>query len=157
MTPKVREQIESVAGMTITELRQRYAEVFGEETTSRHKRFLQKRIAWRLQANEEGGLTERALRRARELANDVDLRLLAPKGGKTVVKQFTPTRDRRIPVPGTIITREYRGRTVCVTVMPDGFEWGGEFYRSLSAAARAITGTRWNGLAFFGLTKRKGR
>ena len=65
--------------MTMGELRGKYLEVFGEETRSYHKAFLRKRIAWRLQALAEGGLSERARRRAGELANDADLRLRAPR------------------------------------------------------------------------------
>jgi len=151
MSPEVAKQIEALDDLTVAELREKYAEVFGEETRSRHKRFLQKRIAWRLQANEEGGLSERALRRARELANEADLRLLAPEPRRTVVRAFKPSQDRRLLMPGTVLTREYRGRTIAVTVLDEGFECEGKVYRSLSAVARAVTGTRWNGLLFFGL------
>jgi hypothetical protein len=87
MTPKVAQQVEALGDMTIAELRERYAEVFGEVTRSSHKDFLRKRIAWRMQANEEGGLSARALSRAKELANDADLRLLAP-AARTVVRPF---------------------------------------------------------------------
>ena len=162
MKPSIAKQIEALQDMTVPELRERYAEVFGEESRSRHKRFLQKRIAWRLQANEEGGLSERALRRAEELARESDLRLIAPKGGgiqpgRTEVRAFKPTRDRRLPMPGTVITREYKGRTVSVTVLDEGFEYEGEIYRSLTAIARAVTGTHWNGFHFFGLAGKGGR
>ncbi len=60
MTPKVAQQVEALRDMTVAELRERYAVVFGEESRSSHKDFLRKRIAWRLQANEEGGLSDRA-------------------------------------------------------------------------------------------------
>jgi hypothetical protein len=161
MSPGVRKQVEALEGMTAPELRERYAEVFGEETASQHKRFLQKRIAWRLQANEEGGLSERARRRAEELANDADLRLTAPTRmneepaavRQTSIRKFSPTHDRRLPMPGAVLTREYRGRTVSVTVLDEGFEYHGEVYRSLSAVAKAVTGSHWNGYGFFGLTK----
>ncbi|MBD3334314.1 MAG: DUF2924 domain-containing protein [Candidatus Eisenbacteria bacterium] len=153
MKPHIAEQIEALEDLTVAELRERYAEVFGEETRSRHKTFLRKRIAWRLQANEEGGLLERALRRARELANEADLRLLAPRG-RTETHRFRTSHDRRLPMPGAVITREYRGRTVSVTILDDGFEYEGELYRSLTAIAKAVTGTHWNGFLFFGLGER---
>ncbi|MBU1699669.1 MAG: DUF2924 domain-containing protein [Candidatus Eisenbacteria bacterium] len=143
MTPRVAREIERLSDMTVAELREKYGEVFGEETRSRHKDFLRKRIAWRLQANEEGGLSERALRRAKELANESDLRLIAPRG-RTEVHRFRPSHDRRLPMPGTVITREYRGQTISVMVLDEGFEYEGEVYRSLSAMARKITGTQWN-------------
>ncbi|MBU1949391.1 MAG: DUF2924 domain-containing protein, partial [Candidatus Eisenbacteria bacterium] len=79
MKPSIAKEIERQSDKTAAELREKYGEVFGEETRSRHKDFLRKRIAWRLQANEEGGLSERALHRARELANEADLRLIAPR------------------------------------------------------------------------------
>ena len=79
MTPKVAKQVDALRDMTVAELREQYAEVFGEASHSRHKDFLRKRITWRLQANEEGGLSERALSRAEKLAKDSDLRLIAPR------------------------------------------------------------------------------
>jgi hypothetical protein len=155
MTPKVAKQVESLRDMTVAELRERYAEVFGEDTRSSHKDFLRKRIAWRLQANEEGGLSNRALRRAEELANDADLRLLAP-AARTVVGPFRPSGDRRLPMPGTVLTREYHGQVVTVTVPDAGFEYAGQVYRSLTAVAKAVTGSHWNGLLFFGLAGKGG-
>ena len=73
-------RIAALQDMTLADLRETYHEVFGEETRSRHKDFLRKRIAWRLQANEEGDLSERAKRRAAELANDADIRVRVPAG-----------------------------------------------------------------------------
>lgn len=150
MTQSMERQIEELGDMSAAELREKYREVFCEETSSRHKGFLRKRIIWRLQANAEGGLSERARRRAAELADEADLRLLAPVTRELVVRR-APPRDRRLPVPGTVLTREYRGRTVAVAVLDDGFEYGGAVYWSLTAVARAVTGTHWNGYHFFGL------
>jgi len=161
MKPDIAKQVEALRDMTLAELQERYQEVFEEPTTSRHKIHLQKRIAWRLQANAEGGLSERALRRVEELANEADLRMLAPKDskglalapGRTVIGRISPTHDRRLPMPGAVLTREYRGRTIRVTVLDAGFEYDGTMYRSLTAVARAITGTHWNGYHFFALTQ----
>jgi hypothetical protein len=155
MTPKVAQQVDALRDMTVAELRERYAEIFGEATRSSHKDFLRKRITWRLQANEEGGLSDRALRRAKELANDADLRLLAP-AARTVVCRFRPSHDRRLPMPGTVLQREYHGQVVTVTVLDAGFEYAGQVYRSLTAVAKAITGSHWNGQLFFGLTGKGG-
>ena len=79
MNAKVLEQIEALRSMTVSRLRERYREVFGEESRSNHKQFLFRRIAWRLQANAEGDLSERARKRALEIADDADLRIRAPK------------------------------------------------------------------------------
>jgi hypothetical protein len=155
MTSKVAKQVEALHDMTVAELREKYAAVFGEHTRSRHKEFLRKRIAWGLQAKAEGGLSERAERRAEKLAKDSDLRLIAPR--RTVTRPFRPSGDRRLPMPGTVLTREYRGQTVSVTVLDDGFEYRGTVYRSLTAAAKAVTGSQWNGLLFFGIASKGGK
>ncbi len=149
--------------MTVPELRRKYAEVHGEETRSRHREHLIRRIAWRAQANEEGDLPERARRRALEIASDADLRTRAPAlngaaaaqspagSGRTVTKPIEVPTDPRLPMPGTLLMREYKGRTIHVRVLPSGFDYEGTVYRSLSAVARAVTGAHWNGYLFFGL------
>ncbi|MGH9633065.1 MAG: DUF2924 domain-containing protein [Bryobacteraceae bacterium] len=78
-TTALQEQLEGLRHMTVGQLKDKYLEVFGEESRSNHKQFLFRRIAWRIQANVEGGLSERARRRALEIANDADLCIRAPK------------------------------------------------------------------------------
>jgi len=150
--------------MTVTQLRDKYLEVFAEPTRSANKDFLFKRLAWRIQSLAEGGLSERARRRAEELARDADLRTTLPRsptatGGaaeRTVtLPAAKPTAHDRLPVPGTVLTRAYRGRQIAVKVMPHGFEYEGTSYRSLTAVAQAVTGSHWNGHLFFGLTAAK--
>lgn len=145
--------------MTVPELRQRYAEVFGEPSRCRHKQHLIKRIIWRMQANEQGDLSERARKRAEELANGADLRLTAPKvkgtaaPGRTVTMS-APAPPGRVPPSGTILSRQYEGREVRVLVLEKGFEHEGQVYRSLSAVAKAVTGSHWNGWLFFGIARK---
>jgi len=159
----VEKEVAALKAMTVPELRARYAEVFGEECRSHHKALLWKRIIWRMQANAEGGLSERARRRAEELANDADLRIYAPKvtaaagAGRVAVGRIATPADGRLPVPGTVLVREYKGQTIRVTVLDDGFEHGGEVYRSLSALAQKVTGAHWNGMLFFGLAGKEGK
>ncbi len=152
--------IMTLTRMTVHELQDRYIEVFGERTRSNHKQYLIKRIAWRLQAQHEGDLSLRARRRARELANDADLRVRAPtesqatvpvEGDLVVRAKFDVPIDERLPMPGTVLSREYKGRVVLVRVLRRGFEYEGEVYRSLSAVTKAVTGSHWNGYHFFGL------
>ena len=101
--------------MTVKELLDRYVEVFGEETRGRNKPWLVKRIAWRMQAQAEGDLSDRARQRAAELANDADLRMNPPKERPAAPAERTATTvlringDQRVPLPGTIITRPYKG------------------------------------------------
>jgi len=150
-------EIAALGRMTVPELRRRYAEVFGEGTTSRHREFLVRRIVWRIQANEEGGLSERARLRAMELAADSDVRLTAPRtkptapAGEKVVATIEVRQDERLPMPGAVITRHYKGQSVQVRVLPHGFEHEGEIYRTLSAVAKKITDSHWNGFRFFEL------
>jgi Protein of unknown function (DUF2924) len=155
----IEKEVAALKRMTVKELRARYAEVFGEETPANNKPWLVKRIAWRVQALAEGDLSERARQRAGELANDADLRLSPPKvkpvpipADRTKVA-FLQTADGRLPLPGTIITRLYKGAKVEVKVLPKGFEYEGEVFKSLSAVARAITGQHCNGYYFFRLGK----
>ena len=142
--------------LSTRDLRARYAETFGETTNANNRIWLVKRIAWRLQVQAEGDLSERARRRADELANDADLRL-SPPWEKTVretpdLPQMPAPRgkgDERVPPPGTIITRTYKGESLQVQVLPDGFAFEGAVFKSLSAVARAITGQHCNGFHFF--------
>jgi len=164
METNVGKEIAGLERMTVGELRTRYAEVFGETTNAHHKQWLTRRIIWRIQAVAEGDLSERARHRARELANDADLRVSAPKTlqaansstanhTKATVRIAT---GRRLPMPGTIITREYKGRMLQVRVLKRGFEFEGETYKSLSAVAKKITGSHCNGYLFFRLIKEGG-
>jgi len=161
MSMNVAREVAALKRMTVKELRGRYLDVFGETTRSGNKDWLWKRIAWRMQANAEGDLTERARRRAEELANDADLRLRRPPDRPAPSAAGT-TRTAKVDfgsragelMPGTLLTRPYKGRMVTVTVLDNGFEHEGEVYRSLSAVAKAVTGSHWNGNYFFGL---KGR
>jgi hypothetical protein len=152
----------ALSRLTVPELKQRYAEVFGEPTRTNHKQHLIKRIVWRMQALREGGLSERARRRALELADDAEIRLSAPRTvapgpGTTLAAAFDAGRPASFPKPGAVLRREYKGQRVVVRVLPRGFEYEGEVYRSLTAIARKITGAHWNGVSFFGLPSARGK
>ena len=149
-------QIAGLGRMQIAELRERYQEVFGEPTATAHKQHLVRRIAWRLQVLAEGDLSDRAHRRALKIADDRDLRVVPAsriKLGRAAAKSKPIQPDPRRPQPGSVLSRTFRGQTIEVKVLEDGFHYQGQRYGSLSAVARAATGTRWNGLVFFGLGK----
>jgi hypothetical protein len=146
-------EVAALQRLTIGQLRQRFAEVFGEATVASNRTWLVKRITWRLQALAEGDLSERARRRAAELARDADLRLNPPRR-KTITVAPEPVSepapiDLRLPPPGTILTRPYKGQQLHVQVLTDGFAYAGTVYPSLSAVAQAITGSHCNGFHFF--------
>jgi hypothetical protein len=158
MSVNVAKEVAALKKLTMRELRARYAVAFGESTNANNKAWLLKRIVWRLQANAEGDLTGRARRRATELANDADLRLAPPKPKEPPEERkriavMPMNSANRLPPPGSVITREYKGETLRVTVLADGFEFEGERYKSLSAVAKAVTGQHMNGYLFFRLTK----
>ena len=164
MSLNVGKEVAVLERMTVRELKERYAELFGEETRTHNRAWLFKRIAWRIQSLAEGDLSERAKQRAAELAHDADLRLSPPKVvqparvavGPTATGPLAISPNDRLPVPGTIITREYRGETWEVQVLPNGFEFEGETYKSLSAVAKKITGQHLNGYHFFRLNRKDG-
>ena len=152
----ITKEVTAMERMTVDQLRVKYAEVFGERTNGRHKQWLIKRIAWRLQANAEGSLSERARRRAMELANDADIRTTPPRERKLTpgaeertTTAATTVQANAVLLPGTVLKREYKGQSVRVNVLVDGFEWEGERYKSLTAVAKAITGSHMNGFRFF--------
>jgi hypothetical protein len=156
-------EIEGLRRASMAGLREKYREVFHEETRCQHREHLFRRIAWRLQALAEGDLSERARNRANEIAQDADLRTVAPRDFFTVGSGHVQTtrgnrreQDSRLPLPGTVLRRTWKGRTILVEVLAKGFRYENQQYSSLSAIAVAVTGTRWNGLSFFGLTRPAG-
>jgi hypothetical protein len=159
MTEQAYREIIQLDGMTAKSLQHRYFEVFGELSNSCNAAYLRKRIAWRIQSLSEGGLSERAKKRATELACEADIRQRAPLEVELAPNSkipFPPARDTRLPKPGTLISRSFKGRQIVVTVLDDGFSFDGREYKSLSAIAAEATGTRWNGFQFFGLQAKEG-
>lgn len=159
-------EIAALDKMTTADLAEFYAELHGRPCRTRHRAYLIRKIAWRIQANAEGDLSERARRKAAELADDADVRVMAPKtmicppqvGESATVTMPAPTgRDRstdpRLPAPGSAIVRYYKGRKHRVVYLMDGsgFEYEGERYRTLTAVAKRITRSHINGFRFFKL------
>src|SRR5665213_500936 len=135
-TTALREQIEGLRHMTVGQLKDQYREVFGEVSRSNHKQFLFRRIAWRIQANALGGLSERARQRALEIADDADLRIRAPKNflqmpldeARTSESRCLASADPRLPLDGSDLKRHFRGKDIVVRVREEGFEHGGRLY-----------------------------
>jgi len=146
-------EVAALRRLSVAQLRQRFAELFGEASNASNRTWLTKRIVWRMQALAEGDLSERARQRAAQLARDADLRLNAPqkKANSTTTQPVSIAApiDQRLPPPGTILTRPYKGQLVQVQVLTDGFAYAGRIYPSLSAVAKTITGSHTNGFHFF--------
>jgi hypothetical protein len=163
MQANLAKELAALTRLTVGQLRLRYADVFGEPTRTSNKTWLVKRIAWRLQVLAEGALSERACQRAEELAQDADLRLTPPRlamtAQPTAPENTTPAlrlrADTRLPPPGTLLTRVYKGQTLHVKVLAQGFEYSGQIYPSLSAVAKAVTGSHCNGYLFFRIASKE--
>ena len=149
------EESERLRIAPVSALVSRYQELFGEPPRTRQRLYLLRRVSWRLQANQLGGLSQRALDRAVALADDRDLRLSAPPSRRPGTEEVQATRDPRLPLPGVVLKRQFAGNEMEVKVLVGGFEYQGQKFASLSGVAERITGTRWNGFVFFGLQRRK--
>lgn len=130
------------------DLKKQWRELFDSEPPPFKRRYLESRLAYRIQELAYGGLKPETIRRLERLGEDLD-------GGNKKKRGMRADRDR--PITGARLIREWQGVEHVVTVTADGFDWQGRPYKSLSAIARAITGTRWNGWVFFGLKNHRGR
>jgi hypothetical protein len=142
MTDTVLARLAALKTSRTIDLKQQWRELFGTEPPPYNRRFLESRLAYRIQELAYGGLKAETIARLEAIAEDLD-------GGDSDRRRRRAAQDR--PIAGTRLIREWQGVEHCVTVRDEDFEYQGRPYKSLSAVARAITGTRWNGLIFFGL------
>lgn len=145
MTDTVLAQLAALKTAPIGVLKQKWRDLFETEPPPYNRRFLEHRVAYRIQELTYGGLKPATLKRLRDLAEELD--------GGDPKRRCRPAKGR--PVSGTRLIREYQGVEHCVTVRDKDYEYQGRPFKSLSAIARAITGTRWNGLIFFGLKNQR--
>jgi hypothetical protein len=143
MTDTIAAQVAALPKTPTPELKQMWRELYCKEPPGFSRSYLISRLAYRIQELAYGGLKPAARGKLDALADALD-----PK----VARQRMVDR----PVAGTQLIREWRGVEQKVTVLADGFEWEGRRYKSLSAVARAITGTQWNGWSFFGVKRNGG-
>ena len=148
---EVDRDVKALAGMRVPDLAKRYLELYGEPTRSRNRQYLIKRLTWRIQERAYGGLTVGALDLISKHGD------MLPEGWRMRFAGSPPAetadRDPRLPAVGTVIQRVFDGITYEVRVGDDDFVYRGQRFKSLSAVARRITGTPWNGFLFFGLGK----
>jgi hypothetical protein len=138
MSDTVLAQIAALKTKSTSELRETWRELFGSEAPVLGRRYLEDRLGYQLQALRFGGLSDGARRKLDALADQLE-----PKAARR--------RDPGRLLPGTELRRQWQGVEHVVRVREYDFEYNGRPYRSLSAVARAITETRWNGWLFFGL------
>ncbi|MCB1498537.1 MAG: DUF2924 domain-containing protein [Bauldia sp.] len=144
-TPSVLTRLAALKTTPTAELKQQWRDLFETEPPPYNRRFLESRLAYRIQELAYGGLKPETIERLEALGEQLD-------GGNVVLRRL---RVDAKPISGTRLIREWQGVEHCVTVRDHDYEYQGRPYKSLSAVARAITGTRWNGWVFFGIKSRR--
>ena len=155
MSETMAKEIMALRELEVPELVTRYEEVFDKSPRIKRREWLWRRIGWKIQENRFGGLSVVAKRRLEELISEIDLPL--EESQRTVSLGFRKSRKPGEPAIGTTLLREWHGQQIQVQVVDQGYEFERVVFRSLSAVAKAVTGSHWNGRLFFGLTKRKRR
>jgi len=140
-------EILALKNAPLEELNAKYAELYDGKTAPNINRIeLWKKLAYKIQEREYGKLSDDAISAKRHLIGEHD-----PINQKTMRSSATASRDRRLPVPGTVITKNYKGTHIQVKVLEKGFEYNGKVYKTIGAIAKAITGAHWSGYLFFNL------
>jgi hypothetical protein len=145
MTDSIPARLAALKTTPMPDLKAQWRELFETEPPPFNRRYLENRLAYRIQELAYGGLKPETLRRLQALGEQYDSDNITTRRIR---------HDAR-PIAGTRLVREWKGVEHTVTVLAEGYEWQGRPYRSLSAIARAITGTRWNGLVFFGIKRQE--
>lgn len=147
-------ELDKLKDKNLEELQVQFELICGRKTDSTNEVFLRRKIAYRIQEQELGGLSKKAKARINELVakyDPINNKALRPKvitAGKEL-KKLPSMRDKRLPIPGTVLYKKYKDKKIEVRVLEKGFEYNGKRYRSLTGIAFEITGSHWNGYAFF--------
>jgi len=149
-------KIIELKNMPLDKLKEKYKEIFdGGKIPSNNKVYLWRKISYRIQEQEYGGITVKTQSKIQQLIQQYD-----PINNKTLrpnnmsenhPKKSKLSRDKRLPIPGTVIAKEYKGIKLQVKILESGFEYNNKIYKSLTAIAREVTGAHWNGYLFFNL------
>jgi hypothetical protein len=152
MNETLRSQIMALKNASVDKLIRRYKELYSEDATSNHRLYLWRKIAYRLQEREQGNLSAKAKSRLKALIEEYDpINNKALRPDKPASCLPAITKDKRLPIPGTVITKEYKDTKYQIKMLEKGFEYNGKIYKTLSAIAKEITGAHWNGYLFFNL------
>ena len=150
----------TLSALPMRELRERFARCYGHTPTTRNRAHLIHRILWAVQRDAFCDIGEATQKKALAIADARDVKERFPTVQRPSQNSTEKSNTLNIAykpesqlLPGTVLHRDYQGNDIRLLVLESGFEWNGQHYKSLSAAARAITGTRWNGKLFFGLKK----
>ena len=158
MPESIAMQVQFLQKMDVNQLREEWEKVFGKPTKQRHRVYLFRRLARKLQEDQLPKFTaeeEEKIEGFRDLIRQLPPDRWFPGKHRGKAKGKKTVSENRTPPPGSVITRQYKGEEIFVKVLDEGFEYAGRVFRSLSAIAKEVTGTTWNGPAFFGLRKGK--
>jgi hypothetical protein len=165
MKKTLQEEIADLAALPARALEARHEALFGRKPETNHRQFLFRKIAWRIQADREGGLSATTKELADAIAQEAPLRTRLIRNAAKRLAGLNPDQtaatvlpgghDSRLPMPGGVIVKQFKGETLVVKVLADGFEFRDRHYKSLSAIALELTGTKWNGFVFFGIDKER--
>ncbi|HNX82243.1 MAG TPA: DUF2924 domain-containing protein [Candidatus Omnitrophota bacterium] len=150
-------ELDVLKQLSTERIQEKYKELFSlKELPCDNKMHLLKRIAYKLQEQVMGGLSKKAKARLEELTlryDPVNNKALRPQvmSAGVVVQSLPFLRDKRLPIPGTIIRKKYKNQELIVRVLENGFEYNGKKFKTLTAVAGEITGAHWSGYSFFGL------
>jgi len=161
MPESVVARVKELQWMSVSRLREKWLAVFDTDPPNRSRGYLWRRLAWKIQEDHYAAMSLEERARVAEMRIEIDAgpptvwskRKRERTATRTPQKLAPGRRDPRLPMPGTVISRSYKGAELTVKVLDKGFEFEGRVYRSLSAIAREVTGTSWNGFNFFGLTE----
>ena len=146
------EQIMALKNAPTEELQKRYKELYSEDAAGANRLYLWRKVAYRLQESEQGSLSAKANDQLKTLIKEYDpINNKALRPHKPASYMPVTAKDKRLPIPGTVITKEYKNAKHQVKVLEKGFEYNGKIYKTLSAIAKEITGAHWNGYLFLGL------
>lgn len=151
MGHEIAQKIEALRETSLKDLQRAYNKHFADKEPSNNRTYLWRRVAYKIQELEYGELSAKAQAKLKALMDaydPVNNVVLKPEVAKS---EFLPRKDRRLPLPGTIITKEYKDTKIQVKALDKGFEYNGKIYKSLTAVAKEITGAHWNGFLFFNL------
>lgn len=145
-------QIEALKTTGTAQLLGQYKELFGDNAAPGNRIFLIRKLAYRIQEQAMGEISPAVQAKIQELIRTHDpINKIAIK---TKARKTSAGRDSRLPMPGSLIVKTYKGNRIEVKVLENGFECQGTLYKNLSAVAQVITGDHWNGFLFFGVGKK---
>ena len=151
MGNEIAQKIEALKESPLKALQAAYAEHFPDKKASNNRTYLWRRVAYSMQEAEYGELPAKAKAKLKALMDAYDPVNNVALKPQVAASGFLPKRDRRLPLSGTIITKDYKGTKIQVKTLDNGFEYSGKMYKSLTAIAKEITGAHWNGFLFFNL------